>query len=78
MNKISNKDNVGPNKNIITIVETKNAKLPSKLLSLKIFVSPYLMPTIAANESEIVIVKSEETMRCLFSKNKKINEHPRR
>jgi len=71
-------DDRGPNKDIITNVEIRNAKLPSKLLFLKIFVSPYLIPIIAAKESEIVIVKSDETIICLLSKNKNINEQPSR
>ena len=47
---------------------TKKAKLPSKLLPLYIFVFPYLIPIIAAKESEMLIINSEERMIDLSSK----------
>ena len=60
--------------NTIIKVDNKNAKDPSRVLLLAVFNTPYLIPNIAAAESEIIVISIDVITIFLLKKNKIIKK----
>ena len=72
----ANKDKLEAKKTRIIKALIKNEKEPSNDFLLYIFVSPNLIPTIAANESEMLIINKEAIITSLLSNRIRTDKHP--